>query len=566
MKKYAIAAVAALAAAAVGVTTASAAVKYTAKDLRGLGDHLVGKASPSLAADVDGDSVVDAFDLVAMRKQFEHTGKFAVQTIPVTEDYVRYTGRCCYSDGTAWLVHSASAVDFIVNGKTAEITIKGDWGISNGKDQTPRYAVLVDGELILDELLTAEEKTVKLFEESEPRVAHVRVIHLSEANNGAVGVSAITTNTDLPVPVAPEFDKKLSIEFIGDSITCGYGVEGANQYENFKTATENAMKSYAYLTAQQLDADYSIVSYSGYGIVSAYSSGGDKNTTGLLPDYYDVIGKPDDYKKPWDHSAHHYDAIVINLGTNDNTYVSKDADTRSAEYAEGYAAFLEKVHEAHPDSYIICTLGTMGCTELYPSIEEAVRTFRKNTGYERIMCYQSATQDQKDGLGSDWHPSAVTQQKSAYVLADKICQALGLESDQRGLDVAADAKYSTVTSDSAMMSDYFSDWDKSYYVTTVTGGSGKGSIQTVVSDIGLKKNGKYELKIASAAENIKDIPYFVKNKATGKVFLEGTLDASGEVLEEFTSPEDADCEIVFLIGGADSSRFTLKELKLTRLA
>ena len=117
-----------------------------------------------------------------------------------------------------------------------------------------------------------------------------------------------------------------------------------------------------------------------------------------------------------------------------------------------------------------------------------------------------------------------------------------------------------------MMSDYFSDWDKSYYVTTVTGGSGKGSIQTVVSDIGLKKNGKYELKIASAAENIKDIPYFVKNKATGKVFLEGTLDASGEVLEEFTSPEDADCEIVFLIGGADSSRFTLKELKLTRLA
>ena len=569
MKKLLFAVAAVLSAAAIAVTTASAAVRYTADDLRGLGDHIVGKAGAAI--DVDGDNVVDTFDLVAMRKMFDHTGVFSEQTVPVSEDNVKYTGRNYYDadKDIAWLVLSGSAVDFIVNGRSAEITINGDSGINNGKDQQPRYAVIVDGEVILDELLGEKQKTVKLFEDSEPRAAHVRVIHLTESNNGAVGVSNIKVDTDIPIPVVPEARKDISIEFIGDSITCAYGVEGKDQYESFKTSTENFMKSYAYLTAQKLGADYSAVSYSGYGIVSGYSASGEKQASSLLPDYYDVIGRPDAYNKPWKHSEHKYDVIVVNLGTNDNTYVSKAPDTRSAEFAEGYAEFLGRIHEAHPEAYIICTLGTMGCTELYPSIELAVQSFRTTTGYDRIMCYKSATQDMSDGLGSDWHPNLTTQQKSAYVLADKICEALGRSSDQQGLDVAANAKYSTVTSDTAMMSDYLNEWDKSYHVTTVTGGSGRGSIQTAVTGIELKKGGEYELRLSLTTENIASIPFFVKNKKTGKVYYEGaTSETSGSFsLEEgFTCPEDAECEIVFMVGGADSSRFTLSSLKLIRLA
>ena len=568
MKKYMIAVAAALSAAALAVTTASAAVKYTAADLRGLGDHIVGKAGSAI--DVDGDNVVDTFDLVAMRKMFDHTGVFSEQTIPVSEENVKYTGRNYYDSEkeTAWLVLSGSAVDFIVNGRSAEVTINGDYGISNGAEQKPRYAIEVDGEIILDELLDVKQKTVKLFEGDEPRAAHVRIIHLSEAVNGAVGVSDIKVDTDIPVPVVPEFKKDISIEFIGDSITCAYGVEGKDQYESFKTSTENFMKSYAYLTAKKLDADYSCVSYSGYGIVSGYSSSGAKNADSLIPDYYDLIGRPNGYNKPWEHSEHKYDVIVINLGTNDDTYVSKDFDTRSEEFTNGYTEFLGKVHEAHPESYIICTLGTMGCTELYPCIEAAAENFRTASGYDRIMCYQSATQDMNDGLGSDWHPNLTTQQKSAYVLADKISQALGRTSDQQGLNVAADAKFTTVTSDTAMMSDYFNEWDKSYHVTTVTGGSGRGSIQTAASGIELKKDGRYSLKLSLTTENITDIPFFVRNKETGKVYYEGKTESESGSLtieDEFTSPENAECEIVFMVGGADSSRFTLNKLELIRL-
>ena len=376
-------------------------------------------------------------------------------------------------------------------------------------------------------------------------------------------------DSDSPVPVAPTAAKKLSIEFIGDSITCAYGVEGKDQYEGFKTSTENFMKSYAYLTARQLEADYSAVSYSGHGIISGYSSSGDAETESLVPDYYDYVGKIGSYKVPWDFDSHKYDVVVINLGTNDNTYVSVDMDERGPEFVEGYEKFLAQVHEKNPDAYIICTLGTMGCTEEYPLIEEAVKNFKKSSGYDRVMSYQAFTHTQADGMGSDWHPSEKTQQNSAYVLADKICQALGMESDQIGIDVAADAEYSTVSGDGAMISDYFSDWDKSYHITTVTGGTKKESIQSFVSGIGLKKGGKYRLSFQIDTADGAEIPFVIRSKTTGEIIYEDVFTGKGTKTPfetEFESSLTADSEIVFSMGGTDSLRLSLYELKLVKFA
>lgn len=113
------------------------------------------------------------------------------------------------------------------------------------------------------------------------------------------------------------------------------------------------------------------------------------------------------------------DVVVINLGTNDSSYIKGDTE-RSETYAEQYAEFLKTVRSCNPDAYIICTLGTMGGEELYPYIQKAIEQFQSETGDERITSYLSTVQDfNADGVGSDWHPSAKTQQKSAYVLADQ---------------------------------------------------------------------------------------------------------------------------------------------------
>lgn len=570
MKKRITSAAAIVSAFALAGTTVYAATRYTADDLKNLGSALLGETDLKEGQDLTGDNVIDVFDLIKMRESFTvGTGEFAEQVIGITDSNTKYIGRNIYDDNKiTWLVHSGSAVEFTVNAKSAEITINGDGHTESDEKYRPRYAVLVDDEIILDELLSVKEKAVTLFEGTAPRTATVKVIHLSEANNGAVGVSSIKVNSDAPVPVAPTAKKDLSIEFIGDSITCAYGVEGESQYEGFMTSTENFLKSYAYLTAKQLDADYSAVCYSGHGIVSGYSSSGDAVTDSLVPDYYDYVGKLGSYKTPWDFSSYKNDVVVINLGTNDNTYCSKDYETRGLEYAEKYAEFLAHVHEVNPDAYIICTVGTMGCTEMYPYIKMAVESFKKSSGYDRIMSYQSATHTQSDGYGSDWHPSPVTQQNSAYVLADKICQALGMESSQIGLNVAADAEYTSVFDDTANMSAYFSDWDHSYHITTVAGGEKKESIQAFVSGIDIKKGGKYRLSFKIETSDGAEIPFVIRSKSTGEIIFEDTFTGTGTKSpyeKEFESSiTAADAELVFSLGGTNNLRMSLYDVKVVK--
>ena len=568
-KKLLTSAVSFISALTVSGTAVWAAANYTADDLKKLGSALLGESDFTEGQDLTGDNVIDVYDLITMRESFKSTGEFAEQIINITEKNVKYIGRNIYDENNvAWLVQSGSAVEFTVNAKSAEITINGDGNTESDEKYRPRYAVIVDGEIILDELLSVKEKTVQLFEGTSPRTAVVKVIHLSEANNGAVGVSKLKVDSDAAVPAVPTAKKDLSIEFIGDSITCAYGVEGKDQYEGFMTSTENFMKSYAYLTAKQLDADYSAVCYSGHGIVSGYSSSGDAVTDSLVPDYYDYVGKYGSYKVPWDFASHENDVVVINLGTNDNTYASKDYETRGVEYAEKYAEFLTHIHEVNPDAYIICTVGTMGCTEMYPYIEMAVESFKKSSGYDRIMSYQSATHTQADGMGSDWHPSEKTQQNSAYVLADKICQALGMESDQIGIDVASEAVFSSEYKDDANMSAYFSDWDRSYHVTTVRGGTSKESIQAFVSGIDIKKDGKYNLTFKLETSDGVEIPFVIRSKSTGEILFEDTVTGTGSKFayeKEFISPAAAaDAEMVFSLGGVDNLRLSLYEVKAVK--
>ena len=63
------------------------------------------------------------------------------------------------------------------------------------------------------------EKEIVLLKEKSQKTVRVKIIHLSEANNGAIGVKTIKTMSSSKSPIVPVPAKKLSIEFIGDSIT-----------------------------------------------------------------------------------------------------------------------------------------------------------------------------------------------------------------------------------------------------------------------------------------------------------------------------------------------------------
>lgn len=561
-KKIAASAGCILACTALTVGSVSSAQRTT-DDLVHLRNALLREGEMTKDDDIDGDGVVDIFDMVQLRQQLAQTGEQNTGDFAAVAKNVKIVGRTLREGDITWLVQSGSAVKFTVSASEATVTLAGDSSIGNDRDFRSRYAVLVDGEVLVDDVMSEEEKDITIFSGDSMKTAEITVIHLSEANNGAVGVKNINVKSSAAKPVVPVPEKDIRIEFIGDSITCAYGVEGQSSGESFKTTTENFMKSYAYLTAQLLDADYSAVSYSGHGIISGYTSG-EKNTDQLVPDFYESVGKWQ-YEKPWDFSSAENDVVVINLGTNDNSYLQNKPEGGDADFIAGYVEFLGMVRKYNPDAHIICTMGTMGGNDVvYPLIEEAVKQF----GDEKVTCYESVTQNiQMDGIGSDWHPSAVTQQNSAYVLADKICQALGIESSQIGLDVAVDSEYKLVTDPDLGGScyAYLNDYDKSFWLTNSAGGSAPEALEAVIAPVGLKKDGVYQLKFDWTAGAESDVPVIIRSG--GKVIYEDTISCGAETIryeKEFTCPEACEAEIVFQIGGYDSGRFTIQNFKLVK--
>lgn len=344
-------------------------------------------------------------------------------TVDPTSENVRFIGRTFEGAGATWLPQSGSGVEFEATGTIVVLEVVGDDNVHNVLDLCPRFAVLVDGAVVVDDTLHEPSRLVGVPLDESASGAVVELIHLSEAKRGMVGIRSITVKSEAARPVAPTKAKRLHIGFVGDSITCGYGVEAANTDEPFKTKTENFMKSYAYLTAQELGADYDTVCYSGYGVISGWSNDGERQTDTLVPPVYQLV--MEGREQVWDFAAHRSDAVVINLGTNDRSYTGTD-EARLDEFSQGYAAFLDQVRALNPDSLIVCTMGTMGGEELFPAIERAVHDHAERTGNARILCYLSEPMNvETDGCGANGHPTAVTQRKIAQTLVGVIRQALG---------------------------------------------------------------------------------------------------------------------------------------------
>ena len=333
-----------------------------------------------------------------------------------TEKNVKTIGRFYQNKNTTWIVHSGSAIEFYLKGISAEILILGDSTIYADEDLRPRFAIYIDDELFLDSIINELELNIKLFENEEEKKVKVKVMLLSENKYGGIGIKNINvyscTNLNI-IEATPK--KNLSIEFIGDSMTCAYGVEGKDQNEHFKTSTENFSKSYAYLASQILNIDYSSVSYSGYGIVSGYSQG-EKNSEEIVSLYYKNIGKHENYPVKWDFKKYKNDIVFINLGANDYNYILADQENRNDEFIEEYINFLDLVKECNPDSLIICTVGNIGNNEIFKLIENAVKIYND----EKVISYELPPQSVEDGYGSDWHPSVASQERFSKIVADKL--------------------------------------------------------------------------------------------------------------------------------------------------
>ena len=200
----------------------------------------------------------------------------------------------------------------------------------------------------------------------------------------------------------------LKVEFIGDSITAGYGVLGQ---PNMPKTVENSdgTSAYAYLTAQALGANYSIVAWSGI-CTKAYYWCKDIH----MHDLYQYVS----YKNKTEYTeTEHPDVIVVNLGTNDAGYLS--GEYGGAAYGEqfptDYKGFLQMLRMKHPNAYIICLYGMLGKNGV---IDSGIQTAIEKMNDAKIV-YNPFTFS-ADASGAAGHPSATAQKDWATALTKYI--------------------------------------------------------------------------------------------------------------------------------------------------
>jgi lysophospholipase L1-like esterase len=289
-------------------------------------------------------------------------------------------------------------------------------GIKLGGAQ--QYTVLIDG-VMKPKLLPAAGGALSAIASGLPAGEHVvEIYRRTEANQGESQFLGFDfgAGTLLAPPPAPT----RRMEMIGDSITCAYGVEGANMNCTYTEDTQDQYLAYGSIAARNVGADVTTVAWSGKGVVCNY---GDDPTSCVdpLPVYYDRT-LPERTDSQWNFSQWQPQVVVINLGTND---FSTAVDPTSAQFSAAYQAFLLHIRSKYPTALILCTvaplLGGSDLTTARAAIDAAVAA----TGDANIKSFTMDPTDPADGYGCDYHPSVKTQQKMAAVLTAKLKTELG---------------------------------------------------------------------------------------------------------------------------------------------
>lgn len=351
-----------------------------------------------------------------------------MKDIKISEKNFKELGRVYYSDGKAYCALSGTGLEFSFTGTQCSVTVSGDSNAADPGyfDNHARIAIYLNGERVVDDMIDSAEETYTVLQSDVEQECDVKIVKLSESPMSTFAITGVNINGRSE---APAEDKDKLIEFVGDSITCGYGVDDEDSSHHFSTRTEDVTKTYAYKTAEALGFDYSMVSFSGYGIISGYSDGQNKVPEQTVPQYYTKLGyswsdnsgfRPSE--TDWDFKRKP-DVVVINLGTNDDSYC-KNIPERCEEFKAEYKNFLKLVREKNPDAEIVCALGIMG-QNLYPYVEAAVSEFSSETGDEKVFCLEFDNQSQEDGIAADWHPTEKTHATASAKLVEKIKEILG---------------------------------------------------------------------------------------------------------------------------------------------
>ncbi len=328
--------------------------------------------------------------------------------IEADNPYIQYVGRFDFSN--------PDSVVFDWAGVYIRAKFTGTSCAVRLKDSTDEYAITVDNHA--PRLLTMDSSDVYTVASGlSDTIPHT--IMIQKRTEPLVGKGAfmgfILDKGGRLLPPGPSPSRR--IEFIGNSITSGYGVLGDSSNCSFSPQTDEAAMSYAAQVARDLDADYHLISYSGRGVVRNY---GDSNRTSVnpMPVLYGRTCCFDSTMK-WNFNSWVPQVVVINLGTNDySTHPYPD----SSVFEAGYARLISQVRSLYPGVTIFCVSGPMIGEPCTGYVREIVDRQRKMEGRDKDVYFIEIPRSimNEHDWGCEMHPNVYGAMKMADVVAPMI--------------------------------------------------------------------------------------------------------------------------------------------------
>ncbi len=354
------------------------------------------------------------------------------ETIPATDSRVTFVGRTAV-DGTA-VSFDWTATYFRIAFSGQSLTMKASDLKFGAADEEAAaklhnyYAVWIDSPTSAEPHRIIEvkpgEQVIELVDpmylkKSRRSVHDVVVQKRTEGEQGRTTIYEFTADKGQFFPATPLKERQL--EFIGDSYTCGYGIDAPTKEEKFSPETENASRSYAAIVSRYFDADYIAVAHSGMGMVRNYNS---KFAKWHMPErYLQTFDMDSTQATRWNAADHAFKPAmsIIYLGAND---FSVSMQPKYESFRDNYYRIIKQMKanygEDHP---VLCV-----ATKAHEFLGEYVREMAKNCGMKNVqyLVYCPAQHNHtNEDLGADVHPNYNGQKKKAYSIIPYIATMTG---------------------------------------------------------------------------------------------------------------------------------------------
>jgi len=277
------------------------------------------------------------------------------------------------------------------------------------------YAVSVDGGVFTKFSTHGYDDGIREFELANTAAGThtVKLMLVTEAYNVRPEFHGFVLPSGAKV-LKVDTKKRPKIEFIGNSITCGYGNEAQSENDHFADSTSNFAKSFAGITIKNLDAISMVVARSGIGI---YKNFGDTITGSRwpMPRVYENALINDSTTK-WDFSQFKPDIVVLGLGTNDLS----ENNYNYEKFAVSYIAFVKQIRQHYPTAKIVLVNSPMLHYQQAQHLSDVIInsiTAMRVINDSRVYTFNFQEQDDSLGYGADWHPSAKRAAEMARYLS-----------------------------------------------------------------------------------------------------------------------------------------------------